>query len=90
MQSTRIFSSALAEIEPREVALRNRLSLIAKPVIEAGFGPNFDFLLQLLKGAAQQWEKLFRSRAKIDRIAIEQLDQMKWPDWDQIQKSSGL
>ena len=82
--------SALDKIDPGEVMLRDHLANISKPVTEAGLGVPLEWIWKLLSGAAQQWTELLKARAEMNRIAIDQLNRMKLPEWEKIPPYSGL
>jgi hypothetical protein len=80
--------AALDKIEPGEVVLRDHLTPISRPVMKAGL--DLDFIWKALREGNQRWTDLITARGNMNDIAIEQLNQMKLPDWEKIPVYSGL
>lgn len=81
----------LVVLGSQAIALQDSLIPIAHPVSEAGMGTGIlEFLRWVLDNALATWRELFGKKDEMDRAAERQLDQTKWPDWNSIEKHSGI
>jgi hypothetical protein len=78
----------LEAIEESGTQVRDHLLPLSKPINKAGFDDDFAILWEMLQAALKNWQELLAERNARDGIVAEQLERMKWPDWQHIEASS--